>query len=490
MLAFFSTIILNIIGKRTFGLNGDFEVAPEPELTWEEFEGSWFQDKYAEYIRTNFAARSEFIRIYNQVDYYLYGKLHAPTIIIGKENEFFEIGRINPLYGKDFVSMPNVTSKIDMLRFVADTLAKQGKPLIIMLAGDKPRVMHKYLPDNYQKNWSDTSNFSIYSPILSKEKNIHFIDFESYCIRLADTCKIPLYPKFSLHWSPYTMYLAIDSLRKVVDLQVKGKKSATPVLKGFEKDRKGRYLEYEMQNILNLYFPYARVENVYPKIEFRKTPGTKKPYIIQIGDSFGELLLEPGYYTSVFDDSSLIFRYNAIIKSRTPLHNKNVNDIDYWGYIDKADAIVIITSELNLDNLGMGFIEKAYNHYKGTNEFFDFIHPFRVKEEKTANGIEYILLPGDRATFFKNRNFNIKAGKKYRLTFEARGEKSLMFDLYPDFLPQYNADLGPEWKQYVWEFETPEYGMPEQVFFRVFFDVDYTFTKEMRLKNFKLEEVK
>ncbi|UPT65736.1 MAG: hypothetical protein M0D57_14575 [Sphingobacteriales bacterium JAD_PAG50586_3] len=490
MMAFFSIIALDIIGFKTKKLHGEFEVVLKPELTWEEFYGSWFQDKYAEYLRTNFALRSKFILMYNQLDYSLYNKLHAPGTVIGKEDEFFEIGRIKPLYGEDFVSMPNIQSKIDMLRFVADTLAKQGKPLVILLAGDKPRVMHKYLPDKYQKNWADTSNFSIYTSILSKEKNIRYIDFESYSMRVADTSKVPIYPKYSLHWSTYTMYLAIDSLRKVVDQQVKNKTSAIPVLKGFEKDVNARYLEYEMINILNLYFPYTKTENIYPKIEYKQPIGTKKPFIIQIGDSFGELLLEPGYYTSVFNDSSLVFRYNAIVKSRTGLHNSNVNDIDYWSYINKADAIVIVTSELNLDNFGMGFIEKAYNHYKGTSEFFDYIHPFRVKEQKINNTIEYVLLPGDRTTFFKNRNFNVKAGKKYALTFEAKGEKALIFDLFPDFLPQYKADLGPNWKNYRWEFSMPENEMPEQVAFRIFFDVDYTFNKEMRIRNFKLEEVK
>jgi hypothetical protein len=62
--------------------------------------------------------------------------------------------------------------------------------------------------------------------------------------------------------------------------------------------------------------------------------------------------------------------------------------------------------------------------------------------------------------------------------------------LYPDFLPEYVAELGPDWKQYIWEFNTPENGMPEQVLFRIFFDVEKNFTKEMRLKNIKLGEVK
>lgn len=490
MLAFFSTIIFDIAGIKTFPLSGDFTVAPKPAFESDKFLCAEYQDLYAEYLRTNFSTRSEFIRIYNQLEFTLYGNIHAPGLVIGKDGELYEVGRIKPLYGEDFVSMLDINSKMGMLRFVADTLAKQGKPLVILLAGDKPRIMHKYLPEQYQHNWADTSNYSVYKSLLSKEKNVRFIDFESYCIKLADTCKFPLYPKYSLHWSPYTMYLAIDSLRKVVDRGLKGKQSAVPVLKGYAKDKKGRYLEYELQNILNMYFSYGKTENVYPIVEYKQPVGTKKPFVIQIGDSFGELLLDPGYYTSVFDDSSLVFRYNAIIKSRTKLHDTNVNDIDYWDYINKADAIVIVTSELNLDNLGMGFIENAYNHYKGVQSFYDYIHPTRVREDKTNNSIEYVLLPGEKTTFFKNRNINIKAGKKYRLTFDAKGEKSLIFDLYPDFLPGYIAELGPDWKQYIWEFNTPENGMPEQVLFRIFFDVEKNFTKEMRLKNIKLEEVK
>jgi hypothetical protein len=488
MLVFFSTIIFNIFNLKTFALSGEFNIAGKPEYTKEKFIKAEYQDEYAEYLRTNFATRSEFIRLYNQIDFLFYNKIHAPGLVMGSGGELFEVGRIKPLYGEDFVSMFDVNSKMKMLDFVADTLNKLNKPLIILLAGDKPRTMHKYLPKKYQTGWADTTNYSVYTHFLTKQKNLHYIDFAGYTYKLADTSKIPLYPKFSLHWSPYTMYLAIDSLRKVVDNKLSGKQSAKPVLKGFEGSKEGRYLEYELRDLLNMYYSYANTENIYPVIEYQQPNGKDKPFIIQIGDSFGELLLAPRYFTSVFSDSSLVFRYNAIIKSYTADRDKNVNDINYWDYINRADAIVIVTSELNLDNLGMGFIEKAYLHYKGEESFFDYVHPFRVKQEETPEGLEYLITAGDNATYFKNRNFNVKAGKTYKLSFKGKGNGSLLFDLYPDHLPQQSIVFTNTWQNLSWNFTMPG-DVPEMVLFRIYTDAATNSVNEFRLKDFKLEEV-
>lgn len=475
---------------KTYPLSGEFLVAPKPEYTKEGFIKAAYQDEFAEYIRTNFATRSAFIRIYNQIDFLLYNKIHAPGHVLGRQGELFEIGRIRPLFGTDYVSMPDVKSKLEMLDFVADTLNKLNKPLIILLAGDKPRTMHKYLPEKYQTGWADTTNYSVYTHFLTNRKNLHYIDFAGYTYKLADTSKIPLYPKFSLHWSPYVMYLAIDSLQKVVNSRLTQKQAAIPVLKGFEKSEEGRYLEYEMRDILNMYYSYGGTTNHYPIVEYRQPKGKEKPFVVQIGDSFGELMLEPGYFTSVFDKNSVVFRYNAIVKSFTTDRDKNVNDIDYWNFIDRADAVVIVTSELNLDNLGMGFIEKAYLHYKGVESFFDYVHPFRVKQLETAEGIEYLITAGDNASYFKNRNFNVKAGKKYKISLKGKGNGSLIFDLYPDHLPQNHIAFTnvETWQNLSWEFTMPN-DVPETVLFRVYSDGANNHIPEFRLKDFKLQEV-
>lgn len=490
MLVFFSTIVLNIFNAKTHTLNGEFTVPAKPEYSKEKFITAAYQDEYAEYIRTNFAARSEFIRIYNQIDFLLYGKIHAPGLIMGANGELFEVGRIKPLYGEDYVSIHDIKSKLEMLDFVADTLSKLNKPLIMLLAGDKPRTMHKYLPEKYQTGWADTTNYSVYTHFLTNRKNLHYIDFAGYTYQLADTSKIPLYPKFSLHWSPYVMYLATDSLRKVVDSNVQLKQSAKPTLKGFERSGDGRYLEYELRDILNMYYSYGSTTNHYPVVEYIQPKGSNKPFVVQIGDSFGELMLDPGYFTNVFDKNSVVFRYNAIVKSFTEDRNKNVNDIDYWDYINKADAIVIVSSELNLDNLGMGFIEKAYWHYKNIECLFDYVNPSRVKQKIIGKGLEYVITAGDNATYFKNRNFNVKAGKKYKISLKGKGNGSLIFDLYPDQLPQTTIEFTDTqvWQNLSWEFTMPN-DVPQTVLFRIYTDGANNHIPEFRLKDFKLEQV-
>lgn len=492
MLAFFSALILKLIGKNTYPLNGEQSLPGKPEFSYESFLEAHYQDDYAEYLRTHVQIYSELIRINNQFRFTFFNTLPGGDIFEGNKGYLFDKGRIRTYNGDDYMGQFGWDYYMNVFGFVSDTLHKLNKPMLYVNAGDKPRIMYDVIPEKYLKPQTDSTNYSLYLRKLKNDSRIEFIDMAGYFLKIKDTCKVELYPKYSMHWSLYSVYLTTDSIVKYINKNMLIYEAANPVLKGFEVSKKERMIEYDMLKLLNMYFAYSPIENHYPVVKFTKKTAKKKPRVMVIGDSFGQMLADNNYIFEAFDDSSIFVRYNSEFKRKGSTTLINVNNIDYWAEFNKADAVIFISSELNLGNFGLTFFEKAYDHFKGINNWIDYYNNRNVTRTIEGYSVAFTIKKGvDRGMFLSSRNPNVKAGKTYKLTYKVKGKGEMCFDFYPDNLPQtlqvFDSD---NWKNYEWEFTMPEKDMPNVVLFRGFLDSKFTVENELQLKDFKLQEVK
>lgn len=489
-LVFSSAMLLQLIGYNTFGLFGDFSLPGKPEYTQEGFLKAEYQDAYAEYIRTHNPIYNELIRINNQYRFTVFGELPNGGAIEVKDRILMDKGRIQTVLGQDAITQTDWDYYMPMLDFVADTLKKLHKPLLYVIAGEKPHIYFDALPDTMQQKQKTATSYKWYVDHLKNDDRLGFIDMAAYYLKIKDTCKIALYPKYSVHWSIYSVYLATDSIAETANRYLPNYEAALPKLKGYEVTKDKRMLEYEMLDFLNMYWSYPKTENSYPLLDFKKTTTKKKPRVMVIGDSFGQMLADLGYLYEAFDDSSVFLRYNAEFRRKGDTKLTNANKLNYWDEFDKADMVIIISSELNLTNFSLGFTEKAYDHFRGVNGFFTNYHTQNVS--RTIEGDEYVytLRKGSQSsTFLKNTNAPVEEGKKYRLSFMCKGKGKLITDFYPDYLPEHAFDTdSDDWKTYTWEFNMG--WCPPTVLFRVFTPGGYTLSNDIQLRSFKLEEVK
>jgi hypothetical protein len=491
MLAFFSAIIFDIFGKTTFPLNGDISRPGKPEFKWKTFFKATYQDEYAEYLRNSVSVHSELIRMNNQYRFTFFNIMPDGGTIVGKNGVLFEIGRIKAVYGDGYMGEYSWKYYMDMFDSVSDTMHKLNKPIIYVNVGDKSRIYEEYIPDNLRKTKTDSTNYNLYLRKLKDEKRIYFIDLAGYFLKIKDTCKTELYPPYSVHWSLYSTYLATDSIAKYTNKLLPQYEAALPVLQGFEVTKKEKDIEYDLIHFLNMYYSYAYKENHYPIVKYAKKTTKRKPRVMLIGDSFGQMLADNDYMYNAFSDSSIFIRYNAEYRRKGPKGLINVNTINYWEEFDKSDIVIFVSSEINLDNFGFGFIEKAYDHFKGIENFIESYHTKSVTkaiEDKTA--VFTIKQGVGKAVYFKNRNTDVKGGKSYKLSYMVKGIGELTFDFYPDYLPQtLQVFDSNNWKQYAWKFTMPD-NIPSVVLFRAFLDTKPKMENELQFKNFKLEEVR
>ena len=493
-LVFSSAIILGLIGFKAYPLNGDYDLPNKPTYSDTSFLNAHYQDGFAEYIRTHNPLYEQLIKINNQFRFTFFHTMPAGGVVESKDGVLMAEEHINSYYGDDFMGQKTWNYYMEMFDFVSDTLRKLNKPIVYVYVGSKPRIMDEYIPQKYRKPTPYSSNYKLYIQKLTKENRLKFIDLAPYYLQVKDTAKIELYPKHSIHWSMYSVYLATDTLAKTINRLLPQHEAALPVLKGFEVTTDERDIEYELIRFMNMYYSYPRSVNHYPILNFTKKTAKNKPRVFVIGDSFGQMMNDFTFMYDAFNDSSVFLRYNAEYKRKnTPKQLYSIyNNFDYWQEFDNADAVVFLSTEINLKDFGLGFFEKAYNHFKGINSFVDAYDANTVTRAEVNKECIYTLKAGTaRSTYFKNTNPNVQSGKKYKLTYWVKGKGELTLDFYPDFLPETNHTYDSnDWKKYTWEFTMPVYSYPRVVLFRMYLEKRDTIENELQLKNFKLEEVK
>lgn len=493
ILLFWVAIFCSMLGYKSPELIGEYEMIFKPHFSKDAFINAEYQDMYAEYLRTNNPVYSLLIKTNNQTNFWAFHQMPPGGTIEGKNNVLLPLSHIKAFYGEDYMGEFAWNYYMDIFGFVSDTLHKLNKPMLYVNVGGKPRVMEDAIPDEFRKSKPDSTNNNLYLRKFKTDKRLDYIDLGIYFANIVDTCKIELYPDFSTHFSMYSVYLTDDSIAKRINMLLPHYEAALPVLLGFDVSKNEKDIEFELLRFLNMFWTYPIKDNHYPILKFVKKTNRKKPRVFVIGDSFGQMVNDFGYLYESFDDSSVFIRYNAEYKFKNSDRLININDnFDYWNEFNKADAVIFISSELNLSNFGFTFFEKAYDHFKGIDSFIDHYHTKSVIRTQEGNRYVFTIKKGvGQGTYLKNRNINLKHKQAYKLSYMEKGIGEMVLDFYPDNMPsKIQVYDSKDWKQYTWEFTTIEENFSTVLMFRMFMDYKETIENEMQFKNFKLEEVK
>jgi hypothetical protein len=156
------------------------------------------------------------VRLNNQISYAFFNKANAKTVVIGKNNYLYEENYIKAYFGSDFIGSDSILHQVQKLKFIADTLARLNKDLILVFAPGKASFFPEYIPQKYLKQRKET-NFESYLK-FAKENNLNLIDFNSFFRSQKGISQFPLYPKYGIHWSYYAACFATDSIAKYIEL--------------------------------------------------------------------------------------------------------------------------------------------------------------------------------------------------------------------------------------------------------------------------------
>lgn len=347
---------LNFIKVRP--LKGAVKELEKPKFNIKQWFTGEYQEEEEAYKNASFGFRNFFVRLNNQIAFSLFDKANAKGVVVGKSNYLYEEQYILAYYGKDFIGADSIRHRLDRMKFLHDTLAKQNKSLILVFAAGKGSYFPEYFPHQYDKWVKGQTNYQGYLN-YSKQIGLNYIDFNQYFINKKSHSSYPLFPQYGIHWSNYGVCLAADSMIHYIE-RLRHINMPEIYWKKVDMDSP-RGTDYDIADGMNLLQTLSTYPMAYPEVQY--TPGSEevRPASLIIADSYYWGMYNIGI-SNVFSNTQFWF-YNNEVYSPQFSEMKSSHEMDLKEAINNHDIIIILCTEANMPRLGWGFIEQAYDVY-------------------------------------------------------------------------------------------------------------------------------
>ena len=369
---FLFVIMLLPVMQHSFGfviggpLNGYYTLASDVKFSWQQWWDGTYQQEKSKYLNDNTGLRPDIIRLNNQLDYTLFRKIHSEwRLFFGSDNCTYEDANVYSYTGKDFIGDDSIRHQCLRLRAIQDTLLRMGKSLIIVHAPSKAFYYPEHIPPALLRTCTRHTSLATYVR-LCDSLGIHQVDFNAWFIAMKNKTPELLYPRQGFHWSVYGSLLAGDSLERYIEKD-RNVRMVHPQWTNTIHTDEARYTDDDITKGMNLIFPVMKETYTYPEVQYRDQAGTTKPGIIFIGDSFLQTWVSTGFMDATTTRWQ-VWYYNYLLIDKehkeTPLLQlPRTEGLDWAGEIERYDCIVLLYTSRNLNNLGGGFIERAYAYY-------------------------------------------------------------------------------------------------------------------------------
>ncbi len=337
-------------------LKGFFVAATDYPLTIRNWFNGDFQTRKDNYIKDNFEFHNFLVRCNNEIEFQIFGKINASDVVVGKEDYLYEAAYINSYYGRNFIGNDSLQYRLNLLKALQDTMRKQNKLFVLVLASGKATFFPEYIPDKL-KTEPKPSNYTQVKK-LGTETGLNIIDFNSYFLSQKNKSKYPLYPKYGIHWSKYGSYLAYDSMTRYIEKKMN---INLPDLTqtGIEESDTARYSDADLLEGMNLLTDKKGFKMAYPQMQVNYDPYFhKKPSLIVIADSYWWEISSSNLPSQMFDKYQFWYYSKEIYGLPIALAVDNAN---YYKRIGDADVILILQTEASLKRFGFHFEELVKN---------------------------------------------------------------------------------------------------------------------------------
>jgi hypothetical protein len=335
---------------------GGVENLKDNKLKWEYssfFDGS-NQTKLDNSTRENIGLYNFLIRLRNQINYYLFRKVNRSVIL--KNGVFVQEQYIKTIFGSDYIGENKIKEIVDLLASVSNSLEKQNKGILVIIAPNKARIYEEFIPDRFKIKPSVTNYDAVKTLFL--KNNIDFIDFNSFFIKYSDTCRIPVFSKYGTHWSETPSTIAGDSIFSYVYKKLNLPFSNLKILNR-PSTKVPKFTDYDLGELANI-FSLPEETYYYPGFIFSRQ--RKLPKVIVVGDSFGKSFYGfNNLYSEYINKESQFWFYNKQIDWPSEYRGILESEFNLEKKFDKTDFYIVLFTE---PNLVRGFIPKFLHQLK------------------------------------------------------------------------------------------------------------------------------
>lgn len=340
-------------------LGGAVSNSPDVAFSWREWWNDSFQIKKNNYFTDSIGFRQDFIRINNQIDYSLFRKAHAKGVVIGKDNYLYEDGYIKAFCGDGYTGDQEYRLRMTKLKRLQDTFARMGKQLVPIFAPSKARFYPQYFPPHMECAGNHANLYDTHIR-LCDSLHISYIDFNGWFKGRRHEGGPLLFSRPGIHWTTFASLQAADSLVRYLEKE-RHMPMSHPAWSGTTRTIQPIENDKDIINGMNLIFPYLKDTFTYANdLHYTEAPG--KPNTIFVGDSFLWTWIYVNFPQNMSNNWEFWYYYNEVYRSgNLPLtHIKEHNCAEA---LSKADCVIILNTEVNLYNMGSGFIDETYNIY-------------------------------------------------------------------------------------------------------------------------------
>ncbi|MCX6242225.1 MAG: hypothetical protein NTX43_10505 [Bacteroidetes bacterium] len=362
------------------GLEGFVPKDSVPSFTNESWMNGTYQSAYSNHFNNTLGFRSDLVRLYNQIDFSLFGIPHANKIVVGKGNYLIAQQYIEASLGYDFAGKASIDRTVELMKALQDKLEQTAKVhFLVLFVPDKGTFYPEIIPQRYLKKKQPLTNYAYYTE-RCKAAGVNLIDYNAWFLKMKDTSKYILYPKTGIHWSTYGSTLAIDSLMKYLRLKF-GLNIPALIIDSITMSNKARYEDDDIGRTLNLIRPLWYPPLAYPSFHFVADTTKPKPRALFIGDSFYWQLYYPGFIDHMFSNKEFWY-YNKDVYPETFDAPKSTGQLNYIKDVLSQDLVVLIQTNAGYGNVGYGFVQQAWQEMgEGSDRVKEFETQIRNSPE-------------------------------------------------------------------------------------------------------------
>lgn len=346
-------------------LNGAIEKPTAPSFNWHDWWEGEYQKEAQTYLKETMGFRPTFVRIHNQIHYWLYNIAVANGVIVGKNDYLYERNYIDAHLGRDYIGYQLIHTKVQKIAFLSDTLEKLNKSLVIVFAPGKGSFYPEYIPTEFNPQQQDSSNYEVYKAALLKT-DVHFLDLHQWFRDMKDTAPYPLMPKTGIHWSKYGAVLAADSLLSYL-ASIDSCKYPDLIIDSVQASEAMEDSEDDVEKGMNLFFNIPDLQMGTPFYHFDYSGELSEKKVAVVADSYYWALNNIGLSKDCFNNGQFWY-YNEIIYGEGLDAPIKTADINLQSEIEKNDVIILLSTDANLWKFAFGFIDQLYEVYYPINK--------------------------------------------------------------------------------------------------------------------------
>jgi hypothetical protein len=345
-------------------LKGSYYLAPKPEFSKDKWFDASYQGDDGKYINDNFGFHQYFVRLNNQIDFSFFKATHAADVVVGKDNYLFQGDYIKDHFAENRPDKDHAKDLLLKLKALQDTLERMGKTLVLAYAPSKADFYPEYLPAHPPADSGGNPYIDVYKHIADSF-GIHQVDFNAWFLKLKQKNTRYIMSREGIHWTVCGAMYAADSLIRYLE-GMRHISMPKLVVTKMEYTDTAKVTDDDLAQIINLIFPVAHDTFCYPEIIYTGDSTKTKPKAIYIGDSFIWTLITDGLMKNTNTDWKFWYYFHEEINQKTMDNGASgipMDQIDWTTSLLNTDCVVLLYTSHNLNELGNGFIEKAYDHF-------------------------------------------------------------------------------------------------------------------------------